>query len=364
MHQLLSINHEAYSRPISADDRTQYGMKSKKLAWLTGSITFGGLFLLLGPLFFFLGGMDWTLLAIAFAISLGIGLTLLIALLIPNNHEIRLRRFAHANGFSYSLSAGGQGMQGVLFEVGSSRATKHVFRLPADVVVANWEFEPVNRDSTVTWRFIELPLPRQVPHLVLDSVANDGLFGSNLPQGLRADQRIELEGDFNRIFTVYAPQGYDFDLRYLLPPDTMALLADNLQHFDIELLGDRMRIVEKGGWDHSDPRMWQFVEWVVGVLHPHMHRRTLRYQDAKGDVAPTPLPDDDSATEPVDRVEMFRERWSQAEPLSGSYRRPTGAGSVAPAGRKLRTTPWKTILSIIGGVVFVGFGIVIRILSE
>ena len=364
MQQQLHFDHEAFTRPITSEDRKQFGNRNVKLAWITASITFFGLFLLLGPLLFFLSGMEPYVLGIVFATAFGIALTLLIALLLPGNSEIRRRRFAHENGISYSLSAGGASLDGVLFGIGTGKATKHVFRLPGNVTVSDWEFEPRGSDNTVTWRYIELILPRQVPHLVLDAVANNGLFGTNLPQGIHASQRIELEGDFDKAFTVYAPEGYDIDLRYLLPPDTMALLADNLRYFDVEFFRDRLRIVAKGGWKHEDPQMWQFAAWVVNVLLPHMHKRTLKYRDGNTDSASAPQVASPEPAAPHTREEFFRQRWEQGVPLTAETLPPRGSGHVAPQGRKLRFSPWKTVLSVVGGILFIGFWIVIKFISE
>lgn len=79
-----------------------------------------------------------------------------------------------------------------------------------------------------TWYYAGMRLPRRVPHLVLDSKSNDGtVMGkaliSNLPVVISSSQRISLEGDFDRYFTLYAPR-YDVDVRYVLTPDVMAAL--------------------------------------------------------------------------------------------------------------------------------------------
>ena len=82
MQQQLHFDHESFTRPITSEDRNQFGTRNMKLAWITASITFFGLLLLLGPLMFFLAGMEPLLLVISFAIAFGIALVLLIALLL------------------------------------------------------------------------------------------------------------------------------------------------------------------------------------------------------------------------------------------------------------------------------------------
>ena len=45
-----------------------------------------------------------------------------------------------------------------------------------------------------------------------------------------------LEGDFDRHFTLYAPDGYGRDALYLLTPDLMSRLIDSARAFDVSLL--------------------------------------------------------------------------------------------------------------------------------
>ncbi|MGO1404516.1 hypothetical protein [Agrococcus casei] len=358
VNEQLRINPDAYTRPVSADDRREYGHDSSPLAWIVAGITFVVLTLLLGSLFLLAGNRLWPWL-LAAGIAAAVSITTLVFMVLPDKRGIRSRRFAAEHGFVYALSTGGSGMQGVLFEGGTKRHTKHAFSLPGGVVVSDFEFEPSGSNATVTWRYIELPLPRMLPHLVLDATSNNGLFGTNLPQWLAQSQRISLEGDFNQHFALYAPRGYDFDVRYLLPPDSMALLIDNLAQFDVEFFGDRMRIVTKGGWPHDDPQTWQFVEWVVNVLWPHFWQSTIRYEDARAhhlqqpvrraETQAAPAPGDDQ-----DPVERFREQWERGEHMSANaHAAPSSAGSVAPSGRKLSRSPWKTVLSAVASITMV-----------
>ena len=357
MHQQLRIHSDGYDRPFTAEDRRRYDLRSPKLVVIVWGGLFIALTLLLGLLFLLAGPSIWLWL-LAAGISAAICIPMMIFMIIPDKQYMRRRRFAADNGFSYSLSTGGTGMQGVLFESGTSRSTRHVFSLPGGVIVADFTFEPSSSEKTQTWSYIELPLPRVVPHLVLDATSNDRVFGSSLPQTLARSQRITLEGDFDRHFTVYAPDGYDFDVRYLLPPDTMALLVDNLTRFDIEFFDDRLRIVQKGGWRHDDPRTWQFVEWVVNVLWPHCRDRTDRYRDARGQqLRPTPraAPAAPTGPETVEqRKERFLRQWEAGVPYSESaHHAPASQGNVADSGRKLRRASWKTLVSAVGSVLLI-----------
>ncbi|EYT52752.1 hypothetical protein H490_0112080 [Leucobacter sp. UCD-THU] len=85
------------------------------------------------------------------------------------------------------------------------------------------------------FRVLEMPLPRVLPHLMIDSRRN-GRLRSFLP----GVQRLSLEGDFDRYFAVYAPEGYARDALELLTPDVMVCLLDHGRRWDIEVVEDRL----------------------------------------------------------------------------------------------------------------------------
>lgn len=95
------------------------------------------------------------------------------------------------------------------------------------------------------FRYLTTKLPRDLPHLMIDSLRN-GSLRSVLP----GTERMSLEGDFDRHFAVYAPKGYERDALELLTPDVMACLIDYGRHWDVEVVEDRL-IVASGkvrGW--------------------------------------------------------------------------------------------------------------------
>lgn len=85
------------------------------------------------------------------------------------------------------------------------------------------------------FRFLSMRLPRALPHLMIDSRRN-GSLRAFLPGA----QRLSLEGDFDRHFTVYAPGGYERDALELLTPDVMVCLIDHGRRWDIEVVEDRL----------------------------------------------------------------------------------------------------------------------------
>ena len=60
---------------------------------------------------------------------------------------------------------------------------------------------------------------------------------------MHESQRISLEGNFDRFFTTYAPEGFHRDALEVLTPDVMALLIDHAGDWDVELIDDVVYIV-------------------------------------------------------------------------------------------------------------------------
>ena len=95
------------------------------------------------------------------------------------------------------------------------------------------------------FRYLTTRLPRDLPHLMIDSRRNGSLSGV-----LPGTERMSLEGDFDRHFAVYAPKGYERDALELLTPDVMACLIDYGRHWDVEVVEDRLIVASNKvrGW--------------------------------------------------------------------------------------------------------------------
>ena len=164
--------------------------------------------------------------------------------------HVRMADFASRCGLAYDpIGKTGAIGTGLVFDVGYSRhyrgvlSYEHAGQRLLEVGRYEYTVGSGKQRRTYTWHYAGVRLPRKVPHLVLDSKANDSTLMdraliSNLPVVISNSQRISLEGDFDRYFTLYAPKQYDVDVRYVLTPDVMAALVDKSPHFDVELVDD------------------------------------------------------------------------------------------------------------------------------
>ncbi|UOE43287.1 hypothetical protein [Agromyces larvae] len=182
----------------------------------------------------------------------------------------RLDRFARANGMTYQAELAAPGLPGMIFGLGDGRRATDQVRgdHPRFVEFANYEYQTRagKRKAVHTWGYVAVKLGVPLPHIVLDAVGNNELFGSNLPMAFDRAQRLSLEGDFDRHFTLYCPAGYERDALYLFTPDIMARFVDNAAALDVEIVDDWLFLYAKRDFSTLDPAMWAWLFSVVGAL--------------------------------------------------------------------------------------------------
>jgi len=253
---------------------------------------------------------------------------------------IRLTRFATANGLVYSANGNGNGTSypGLLFSIGGGRQFTGVFshtEAPGfDIGNYRYRTGSGKNQRTHVRGYVAMRLERKLPHMVLDAVGNNGLFGtSNLPRAFGRDQILSLEGDFNTYFTLYCPREYERDALYVFTPDLMALLIDNASALDVEIVDDWMFVYSMQPFALDEPGALEPLFGVIETVGAKTLTQTDRYRDDRA-----------SASTAVDEP-------SSASPsVAPAIRLPTD--EVAPQGRRLsRGVPTAAILTFIGFVV-------------
>ena len=92
---------------------------------------------------------------------------------------------------------------------------------------------------------IRVKLPKIFPQLVLDSNKNDRGLTSTIPNSIRSNQSITLEGDFANYFDFFAPVGIQVNALVVLAPNFMQLLKDSSASFDVEFYGAEIILVSR-----------------------------------------------------------------------------------------------------------------------
>ncbi|MFF2631353.1 hypothetical protein ACFVR6_00570 [Microbacterium sp. NPDC058021] len=263
----------------------------------------------------------------------------------------RLDRFARANGMRYVPRLTATPLPGMIFGLGSARQATDLVRgeEPRFVEFGNYQYTTGSGKNRTThkWGYIAVKLDIPLPHIVLDATGNNSLFGSNLPLTFDKDQRLGLEGDFDRYFALYCPAGYERDALYLFTPDVMARFIDNAAALDVEIVDDWLFLYSKRELSTTDPATWAWlfgaVAAVLGKLDQWERWRDDRLRGAAvGAAAPAPgptAPPAAAAGQPVAASLPFQAPTQLLRPPPG----------VAPQGRRLaRGIPWVTIVAVSG----------------
>lgn len=201
----------------------------------------------------------------------------------------RLDRFASANGLVFSPVSVDPQYPGAIFQIGRARSAVDHLLSASDRFLdyGNYRYTTGSgkNQSTRTWGFMALQLDRALPNMVLDSKANNGLFGSNLPATFSKDQVLHLEGNFDDYFTLYCPKQYERDALYIFTPDLMALLIDNASPFDVEIIDKWMFVYSSAAFDLRQPAIHQRLLGIVDTVGAKTLTQTDRYADERvGDV--------------------------------------------------------------------------------
>ena len=182
----------------------------------------------------------------------------------------RLDGFARANAMQYVPRLDAPALPGMIFSIGNTRHSADLVRgeRPRFVEFANYRYTTGSGKNQQThhWGYVAVKLDTPLPHIVLDATGNNGLFGSNLPLTFDKDQRLSLEGDFDRYFSLYCPADYERDALYLFTPDIMARFIDNAAALDVEIVDDWLFLYAKRDFSTVDPATWAWLFSVVGAL--------------------------------------------------------------------------------------------------
>ncbi|MGH3704056.1 MAG: hypothetical protein ACRDT9_05445 [Agromyces sp.] len=171
-------------------------------------------------------------------------------------------------------------------------------------------------------KLIMIPLPRPVPNMVLLSTSGNVL--KNLGIALKESQRLSVEGDFQSLFTLYCPAGYERDALYVFTPNLLRRLMDAAAGCDLEIVDDRVLIYAPA---HAFSKPGQLAELpgLVRYLHETFERQTRRYRDERSS--------GEAANDPFRRAQITMSRGSDEQHLVGA------------SGRRLRTrtSPWQKV---------------------
>lgn len=246
-----------------------------------------GFVLILSVIFFLLVGTDDFA---GFIISFIFGVMLCSAF-IYNAYQrstrlIRLNEFAAKNNMRYEIDKPFEGRFGVIFQEGHSKIYRDLLTAQSQAFseIGNFEYTTGSGKNQTThdYGFVKIKLPRRLPHMLLDSKENN-FFGmlSNLPISFGGDQKLELEGDFNNYFTLYAPEQYKTDAFYVFTPDVMQALVDAVHEYDCEVIDDDFYIYSAKPLDLTSQSQFEDILNIASKLRAELIEQTDYYADER-----------------------------------------------------------------------------------
>ncbi len=200
---------------------------------------------------------------------------------------VRLNRFAQANGLKFTPTITNPVRDGMIFNIGRSRSANNILTSTSfnPFEIANYTYITGSGKNSRTYNYgyIMVQLDRNLPHMVLDSKANNtNIFGisfSDLPVNFDKDQKLSLEGDFDSHFTLYAPKDYEQDALYIFTPDLMQLFIDDSLNFDAEIIDNKLYIYSNKQFDLNDQVLFQRLFNVIDKVAAKVESQTDRYVD-------------------------------------------------------------------------------------
>jgi hypothetical protein len=187
--------------------------------------------------------------------------------------HLRLVRFAEANGMTYLPGPMSDG------HFGSARRYFDLTRVMRPAAASGVEFG--NHEIVTAGRregaprfggYAMIRLAHEMPHIRV--IARRGIVRRALTEMSRPDreQRLSLEGDFDRHYALHCPAGSERDALYLFTPDVLAVLIDRVRGLDVEVVGDRLLLTSFDDVVTRDPERWRDVIEAVTALAAKVDR--------------------------------------------------------------------------------------------
>lgn len=247
----------------------------------------------------------------------------------------RIANFARANAMTYDPGVANPQLPGMIFQVGSSRASSDLVRgdRPRFVEFGNYRYTTGSgkEQTTHRWGYVAIKLDVPLPNIVLDATSNNAVFGSNLPAAFSKNQRLSLEGDFDKHFALYCPAGYERDALYLFTPDIMARFVDHAAALDVEIVDDWLFLYAQRDLSTLDPATWAWLFATVGAILDKMAQWARWRDDAMARDASAHSAGPVGATAPGAAAAAS----TPAHPFAAPAMLTPPPPGVAPAGRRL-----------------------------
>jgi hypothetical protein len=301
----MNIDPALFDAPITPEERSTFlgrfypqgDSANMKILYVTAATAVLCVIALIG-----VGFVEWlasSMVLILFALiaSISVGLTFVgkeITFRTRLKTAIIANRFAVAYGFNYVPEIANPDHQGFIFTVPYVK-NRVVLNSITDASGSQFEigtFQYVQgsgkNEVERKFGFMRIQLDRNLPHMVLDTTADDtkffGIRQSNLGMSFTKDQAMRLEGNFNDYFTLYAPKEYETDALYVFTPDLMARLIDNAGSFNAEIVDSSLYIYSTNDMPLDKRETYEKLFGIYNTVGLKALKQTGNYRDSRSEV--------------------------------------------------------------------------------
>lgn len=196
---------------------------------------------------------------------------------------VKVARLTAENGFSYDYLERGNRREGSAFRLHTTSFEReiirgvyhsHFFTMGKRYTVGSED----NNSIRLPFAFIELTLPRKVPHIILKNRRSRVISVTGI--GFGKTKKLKLEGNFNDTFTIYCPEGYEREALYIFTPDVMAALLDHAGNAEVELIDNKLYIYRKHGTRLDNADVVNKTFHLIGALQAKFDKQTKNYKDS------------------------------------------------------------------------------------
>lgn len=157
------------------------------------------------------------------------------------------RQFGESIGFSFSSTADFSSVNGQLFSVGNSRRIYDCLSgtfhgMPVRIYSYTFTTGSGKEKRSYNTTVFETTLDKVVPSIILTSRNMWNKLNLAPPIFFGEGEYVNLEGDFNKYFSLKVPRGYEIEAYQIFTPDVMVELIDRAAKLNFEFNASKLYV--------------------------------------------------------------------------------------------------------------------------
>jgi hypothetical protein len=121
-----------------------------------------------------------------------------------------------------------------------------------------------------TFNGIQVTLMDELPQIYLDSHGDSKIHGPRYTYS--NDQRLNLEGDFDTYFQLFAPKKYHVLVLSIITPDIMQTLMKVDEKYDVEVRGNKLNIISYHRVGRNAKKLRQLKRIAIQITEEIEHK--------------------------------------------------------------------------------------------